>query len=150
TAWSNEYPDDYRSLTAGAGYERASGSDHRAAGFFVQASRFAYDFQGAREPRGLILAYRDQLGANTAVEYDGYALLVASITDPAGLQSSSAYDYRFLRPIEVVDPNGNRTRITYSSLGLVDSLFVMGKAEANEGDVQQPGSRFSYDFFAFS
>ena len=77
---------------------------------------------------------RDPLGNDTAIGYDAYQLLPASVTDAAGLIRRAAYDYRVLRPLLITDPNGNRTAIGYTPLGLPAWTASTGKPGARQGD----------------
>ena len=80
-----------------------------------------------------------------------YDLLPIEVTDPAGLTTRSAYDYRVLQPREVIDVNGNRTAYAFTPLGLLESTTVMGKAGESVGDTPgAPSTRLIYDFLAFA
>src|SRR5262249_23316138 len=48
----------------------------------------------------------------------------------------------------VTDPNGNKTRFTFSPLALLESSFVRGK-NSTEGDKDRPSMRFEIEFQAF-
>jgi RHS repeat-associated protein len=151
--WTGDYPQEFRDLLPPmAGYIfYAGGPDPAdARGFFVATSK-QYDFQSnaAAPARGLIVTQRDPLGRDTVITYDSFDLLLLQITDPAGLKTSAIYDYRVLQPSEVADPNGNRTRVAFSPLGIVNASWVKG-AKPGEGDLQRPGAKLTYDFFAFT
>ena len=149
-----DYPKEFQDQTAAlAGYVFADGSDHRARGYFAQATRVAFDFHKPGTPqRGLVVARRDPLGHDTAVVFDEpYHLLPLQLTDAAGLTTSAEYDYRVLQARMVTDANGNRTAVSFSPLGLVKATAVMGKADETAGDtLEAPGSRLEYDFSAFA
>src|SRR5205807_2623247 len=84
------------------------------------------------------------------VAYDEYGLLPVSFVDAARLEQRASYDYRTFHPAEVVDVNGNRTRFTYTPLGLLATTSIVGKRNEPVGDSDaQPSGRFSYDFAAF-
>jgi RHS repeat-associated protein len=152
TSWPAEYPKEFRdTVPALAGYTFADGSDHRTRGYFVQASRVAFDFQVSGLPgRGLTVATRDPLGNDTTMTYDNYHLLPVRVTDAVGLTTGAEYDYRVLQPRMVVNANGNRSAASFSPLGLVTATAIMGKEGERVGDtLEAPGSRLEYDFFAF-
>lgn len=150
--WPAEYPAAFRdAMPPLAGYVFADGTDHRARGFFATAS-FAFDAQVPGLPgRGLIVATRDALGADTTVSYDRpFHLLPVRVTDPAGLVVEVAHDRRLLRPQLLTDPNGNRRSVTYTPLGLVATASIMGRPGDADGDTAAtPGGRFDYDLLAF-
>ncbi|NMF84102.1 RHS repeat-associated core domain-containing protein [Nodosilinea sp. P-1105] len=77
-------------------------------------------------------------------------LLPLTVTDPVGLVIQAEYDYRVLQPRQVTDPNDNRQRFTFTPLGLLASVAVMGKAGEAVGDTAAvPGTRLVYDLLAF-
>jgi RHS repeat-associated protein len=154
TNWPPEYPEGFRSETpALAGYIFADGSDHRARGYYAQATRVAFDFQvPGLPPRGLVVARRDPLGNDTTLAFDEpYHLLPRRVTDTVGLETQAEYDYRVLQARTVTDVNGNRTAVTFGPLGLVTGSAVMGKVDEPVGDtLEAPGIRLEYDLFAFA
>jgi RHS repeat-associated protein len=106
----------------------------------------------------LPIAEIDAFGNSTAIEYDAYNLLVASVTDPLNNRTSVTNHYRVLQPWFLVDPNGNRSAVRFDALGVVVASAVMGKPGAGEGDVldlttteaaagDDPTSTFAYDLF---
>lgn len=152
--WPSEYPAEFRSnMTTLVGYTFADGSDHRARGYFATGSRLEFDFHKQQQElpaRGLALTMRDPFDKDTSTDF-AFQLLPIQVTDPIGLTTSAKYDYRVLQPEMVTDLNGNRSRVTFSPLGLVTSLAVMGKDGEPVGDtVEVPGNTLEYDFFAFS
>jgi RHS repeat-associated protein len=150
--WPGEYPIEFHNqIKPLAGYTFADGSDHRARGYFAQSARKAFDFQLAASPspRGLLVGVRDPLGNDSRMGYDDFRLLPVSLTNAVGLSALAENDYRVMQPRAVVDANGNRSRCAFTPLGLVNDLFVMGKADANEGDSELPSMRFEYDPLAF-
>ena len=155
TSWPADYPQAFRDNTpALAGYTFADGSDHRARGYFAQASRVAFDFhtQGLGLPhRGLPVTMRDPLGHDTTTTYDRpFHLLPVRVTDAVGLTTIARNNYRVLQPRQITDANGNRCAVTFSPLGLVTTTWVVGKAGEPAGDTfEAPGVRLEYDFFAF-
>jgi RHS repeat-associated protein len=154
TSWPETYPKEFQDATpALAGYVFADGSDHRPRGYFALSMRVAFDFQVPGLPRrGLVVARRDPLGNDTTLVFDQpYHLLPMQVTDAVGLTTSAEYDYRVLQAHTVTDPNGNRTAISFSPLGLVTATAVMGKVDEQAGDtLEVPGSRLEYDLFAFA
>jgi RHS repeat-associated protein len=152
-AWTPEYPQEFRSLLALAGHTRQSGGTVPAPpdGYFAAAERRCYDFQQAADQtgRGLVTGLRDPLGHDTTVGRDRFDLLPADVSDPVGLTTHADYDYRVLQPSKVTDPNGNRIAFTFSPLGLLQTMAVMGKADEQLGDTPAvPGTRWLYDFLA--
>jgi RHS repeat-associated protein len=150
--WPAEYPREFQGvIPALAGYTFADGSDHRARGYFAQASRVEFDFHTPGVPhRGLPVAMRDPLGSDTTIGHDAFQFLPIGVTDPVGLTTRAECDYRVLQPRMVTDANGNRRAVTFSPLGLVTATAVMGKEGELAGDTPDaPGDRLDYDFFAF-
>ncbi|WP_458190641.1 toxin TcdB middle/N-terminal domain-containing protein [Haladaptatus sp. NG-WS-4] len=142
------------------GYGFSDGSGPFERGYYVATERRQYDFQSGDGERGLVTATMGPLGRKvgtkfeqrTDIEHDAeFALLPIMVTDPVGLTTEvTEYDYRLFQPLEVVDPNGNRTRNAYSPLGLLDRTAVMGKEGEEVGDtLEQPGMQFEYDLLAF-
>ncbi len=157
----DEYPLEFRTLLptrAGYAYHAGSAEPTDPAGYFINGERRGYDFQlnSTSEGRGLVLEQRDSLydaiqspsGHRTTISYDDYQFLPQAVTDAAGLTSTATHDYRVLYPSEITDPNGNRSSVSFSPLGLVTSSFIRGKSTA-EGDWMRPSARMEYDFFAF-
>jgi RHS repeat-associated protein len=150
--WS-EYPDEFRALTPpGAGYVLyAAGPDPvDQAGYFVTTEQRRYDFQSGAG-RGLTLARRDALSRETTIDYDAFAFLPVRATLPTGLQATAQYDYRVQQTNLYTEANGNQTQYTFTPLGLLASSLRMGKPGENAGDtLAQPGTRYTYDLFAFA
>jgi RHS repeat-associated protein len=151
-AWTAEYPESFRSsVEALAGYVFRDGSGPEVRGYFAPSTRRRFDFHDAAGGRGLTLASADDAGAATTIEYDAFSLLPEEVTNPLGLVTRTHYDYRVLQPAVTVDSNGNRIRYTYSDLGLLASMAIMGKDGEEVGDTAEtPGMRFEYDFMAFA
>ncbi|MGI8783685.1 MAG: SpvB/TcaC N-terminal domain-containing protein [Acidobacteriota bacterium] len=160
-AWTADYPLEFRTLLPRlAGYTFRAGSADPAdpKGYFVNTDRRRYDFQtkSSPTPRGFVLETLDPLhdattnpsGHRTLIAYDKYQFLPERVTDVAGLTMQATHDYRVLQPIEVTDPNGNRSRFTFSPLGLLESSFIRGK-NPTEGDQDRPSARMEYGFLAF-
>ncbi len=150
--WTAEYPEEFRRLLPDlAGYVFHDGGPDPldARGYFVQTVRRRYDFQAdpAGKGRGLVILERNPLGRDTTIDYDRFALLATEVRDAAGLTTRAAYDYRILQPREITDPNGNRSVMTFTPLGLPATTSLEGKA--GEGDQQRPSTRLEYDLLAF-
>src|SRR5262249_54725597 len=89
-------------------------------------------------------------GRDTTVDYDAYDLVPIINTDSVGLRTQAEYDYRVMQPRLVTDPNGNRTALTFTPVGLMDSKAFMGKTNEPIGDSNEmPGTRLVYDFLGF-
>jgi RHS repeat-associated protein len=152
--WPDDYPEAFRvSMPTLAGYRFNPGDANHARGYFVDASRYRYDFQtpDIANPRGMPLATRDALERETAIAYDEFNLLPERVTDPAGLITIAHNDYRVLQPDAITDPNGNQTVVAFTPLGLPAAIAIMGKAdETPTGDtLETPGTRFQYDLLAY-
>lgn len=89
--------------------------------------------------------YTDPFGNLTTLQYDLRDLFMQSSTDAMGNTSGiwvdettrkPRFDYRVLAPIEMVDPNGNRSEVRLDIRGLVVAAAVKGKRVAGqwEGD----------------
>ncbi len=152
--WPAEYPVAFHdSVSPLCGYTFADGSDHRKRGYFAPGARMEYDFHkdpAASSPRGLVLTTRDPFDKDTSTTFE-FELLPISVRDPIGLTTAAQYDHRVLQPHTTTDLNGNRRTATFSPLGLVTSLAVMGKDGELVGDTTEvPGKVFEYNFSAFS
>ena len=133
----------------GVGYRlRQRSADGYHDGYYADRERMKLDFHiaGATDPRGLTLAVQDPLGREIAFGCDAYDYLRTQVTDAAGLTAEAKHDYRALQPELLTDPNGNRTRFAYTPLGLLESITLLGKAGAGEGDSARASRRFDYDF----
>ncbi|CAN5782747.1 hypothetical protein BH18ACI4_BH18ACI4_20010 [soil metagenome] len=150
--WSADYPQGFRTALpplAGYTYQPGGAGSKYTAGYFVAVERRRYDFHAGTDGRGLVLAKRDPLGRDTTVSYDDYDLFPTEVTDSAGLQTKAEYNYRVLQSREVADPNGNRTRVNFTPLGLPKDTRILGKT-SGEGDQQRPSCTMEYDFLAFA
>jgi RHS repeat-associated protein len=152
TGWPAGYPAEFQKLLPPlAGYVHylegeIAGS---SGGYYSSSERHRYDFHDpTRPPRGLPLASRDPLGADTAIEYDAFDLLPIRVTDPVGLLTEAQYDYRVLQAREITDANGNTTSFGFSPAGFLTAQFVRGKS--GEGDAVNPSVRMEYDLLAFA
>ena len=87
--------------------------------------------------------HRDAFGNVTTVTYDGDALVVETLVDPAGLTTSVDIDYRTLRPATLTDPSATVTEAAFDPLGRVVGTSVRN---GNEGDAAGAFSAtFTYD-----
>ena len=148
-SWTADYPQEFQTLLPpNAGYVYHAGGGDDVAGFFTTTGR-QYDFQqGGGPARGLVMVQRDPLGNDTSIVYDTpYQILPVLVTDPAGLQTQAAYDYRVMKPQQITDPNGNSSSFTFTPLGLLATTWVQGKP--GEGDQQSPSIQRQYGFLAF-
>jgi RHS repeat-associated protein len=155
-AWTAEYPAEFQArLPPLAGYTYrpgAVGSEY-ATGFFAATERRRFDFHdgAVANPRGLITVKRDCFGADTSITYEEYSLVAIDVGNSAGLHTKATYDYRVLQPSEIIDANGNRTGYTFTPLGLLATIAVMGRANENLGDTPaDPSTRLAYDFRAYT
>jgi RHS repeat-associated protein len=150
--WSADYPQAFLDqLPALAGYTFHAGDAVYAGGYYTMTERRRYDFhaQGS-EGRGSVIAQRDVLGRDTTIEFDApYQLLPFKVTDPAGLTTTAAYNYRVMQPALVTDPNGNQTEFRFSPMGMLKEARLRGTPDRDEGDQARPGARMEYDFLEF-
>ena len=152
TVWPTEYPEEFRTLLPALGgyvHYRDSDVPGSPGGYYVVAARHRYDFHdAARESRGLVLATRDPLGAESSIEYDNFDLLPIRATDPIGLTITAHYDYRVLQAAVITDTNGNTLDFAFSPAGFLTAQSVRGKN--GEGDGANPSLQMEYDLHAFS
>jgi RHS repeat-associated protein len=143
--WPDEYPAEFRAMTAaGAGYTWHDADVDYEAGYYVQAERLRYD------DRGLVVAAREPLGAETTTEYEAHGLRPVRITGPTGLVQTVEYDQRTFQPNLIVDANGNRTVAAYTPLGMLARVARLGQDSRQEGDtLEQPGVDYAYGLSAW-
>jgi RHS repeat-associated protein len=157
-AWTADYPAGFRSALpplAGFGYHPGGADPDDYAGYFSAVSRYRFDFHtgqaGAEGPPGtgvgLQQVIRDPLGHDTTIlSYDPYRLLPMQVRGPTGLLTSAEYDYRLLQLRLLTSANDNRSLCTFTPLGLLASVAVMGKPGESVGDTPAaPGTRYVYD-----
>ncbi|MGN6645031.1 MAG: SpvB/TcaC N-terminal domain-containing protein, partial [Cytophaga sp.] len=153
--WTSDYPAAFRTaLPANAGYVYYDGSDGvHVAGYYAGAQRSKFDFQvSPATAKGLVLQMQDALGNTATITYDDYKLLPLTVTDPAGMVTAAAYDYRVMQAKQVTEPNGNRVQLAFTPLGFVNKTAVMGKVSdvPQHGDtLEHPTTFMEYDFFAY-
>lgn len=151
--WTPDYPLEFRDrLPAMAGYTFRPEDTGDGGRFYVQAARTQYDFQvDPAAAQGLPLVLRDPLGHDTRIDYDRpFNLLPVRVANMAGLANEAGYDYRVMQPHRVTDPNKNQAEYRFTPLGLLQEIFVRGKADGNEGDKKRASTHFDYDFLAFA
>lgn len=93
---------------------------------------------------------RDALGVEITATYDQYDLLIERSESPQAPWNvtSVVNDYRLLGPIEVIDPNKNRSAVEVDELGMVVKRAVMGKEGSADGDtLADPTTRMEYELF---
>ncbi|MFI7598296.1 SpvB/TcaC N-terminal domain-containing protein [Actinoplanes sp. NPDC049681] len=132
---------------APAGFGAITGYTRRDGGWYADAVRQAYDVQlpaPGRPARGLVLGVRDPLGNETTIQPDGFWLLPASATDPAGLVTAAEYDYRAGQARRVVDPNGHATCYRFHPLGMLTAVFLEGR-NGEGGTAERPEVAYRYD-----
>jgi hypothetical protein len=79
--------------------------------------------------------FTDPFNQNHLVDYDAYDLLVVKTEDALQNVVTAVNDYRVLHPLQMTDPNGNRSEVRFDALGMVAGTAVMGKAAgAPQGD----------------
>ena len=115
--------------------------------YWMASGRASFESDAARHFY-LPKRYTDPFGNETTLQYDGrYNLFIQSSTDALGNSSGITmvrsdpddpaterprFDYRVLAPLEMIDPNGNRTEVYFDVLGMVVATAMKGKG--TEGD----------------
>uniref|UniRef100_UPI001C2F6054 SpvB/TcaC N-terminal domain-containing protein n=1 Tax=Burkholderia sp. GbtcB21 TaxID=2824766 RepID=UPI001C2F6054 len=61
------------------------------------------------------------------LKYDVHHCVVVSVTDVDGLETITAYDYRFLTPWQITDPNLNVQQVLFDALGRVVATSFFGR-----------------------
>ena len=98
----------------------------------------------------LPIGVQDPTGVETLTTLDRYRLLPERIrvTQAPWQDTRAVNDYRVLGPVQLTDPNGNRSAVRYDPLGRVVASALMGKAGAGEGDtLDDPTIRVEYEMF---
>lgn len=128
-------PDDHWWLPAGQVFYSPDGANSP-----VQEMTFA------RDHFFLPHRYQDPFGQSTSVSYE-YDLLLLEVRDPLGSRVTvgerspageidpniRGNDFRILQPRCLMDPNRNRSQVTFDLLGLVVGTAEMGKPEESLG-----------------
>lgn len=92
----------------------------------------------------LPISLENAFGGVASVAYDAALSLVpVSTTDPVGLTTVFAPDWRLLTPQAVTDANGTKSEVTFDALGIVVATYVRGAA--GEGG---PTAAMDYGFYA--
>lgn len=155
--WPSEYPTTFQnSMPNLAGYIFYDGTNEHARGYWASGGT-KFDFQDAVNPyaKGLPLEQKDSLGRISSIRYDGYHFMPEEAIDPLGMIVQAENNYRLFQPQLSLDPNNNVSTINFSPLGFVTATFLIGKEGKEEGDaldrndLDTPGTRNEYDFFAF-
>jgi RHS repeat-associated protein len=76
----------------------------------------------------------DSFGNASTVDYDGNDLLAVQSTDAVRNIISVVNDYRVLAAVQLTDPNGNQSSVSFNTLGLLTATAVSGKTGQNLGD----------------
>ena len=120
-------------------------------GWYSDTVSCAFDVQlpDASTQCGLLVGTQDPLGNRSTLKYDRFGLLGEVATDSAGLQTTSRFDYRVMRPADIAEPNGAKIAFSYTPVGLSASSSTTGRAGSNEGDQARAGTEISYDLRAF-
>ena len=67
-----------------------------------------------------------ELVGQTRIDWTPHALQVAKVTDAAGLETALRYDWRFLTPTSLTDPNDNVHEVVIDALGRVAQTRFYG------------------------
>jgi hypothetical protein len=101
--------------------------------------------------RGLLIASRDPMGAESTVVYDRHGVRPVLRRDAAGLETIITYDIRLWTPVTITDPNGARRVMSYTPLGLPEAIWARGRQGETAGDPpDKPGVSFAYDLLAWT
>jgi len=149
---SNEYPLEFTSRLpnlAGYVHHREGEGSPYLTGYYAASVKLHYDFhEDGVKARGLVTISSDPLDFKTFINYDApYRFLPVEIINPVGTKITALNNYRVLKPEEVTDSNGNISRVNFSPLGLVDSVYIQGNN--GEGDRGRPSVKLEYDLLAF-
>ena len=167
--WTDDYPQGFRDLVSiknpldstrpglsisaiGYGYPSDTNSEYLK-GYYVATQRQKYDFQNDGSNgigKGTLLTSKDPLGNDGFISYDDFNLFPVQYTDSVGMVTNAVYNYRVLKPASIIEANKNRSYYTFSPLGLLKSISVMGKEGESDGDtIDIPGTVFEYNLNAF-
>jgi len=78
--------------------------------------------------------YIDPFENTYTITYDDFAFLMKSTSDPLGNSVDAENDYRVLQAFQLTDPNKNRSRVEFDTLGMVCGTAIMGKEAESVGD----------------
>lgn len=93
---------------------------------------------------------RDPFGVETVTDFDAYDLLPerVRVVQAPWNTTQVVNDYRVLAPVQLTDPNGNRSAVEFDALGSVVKTALLGKEGAGEGDtLADPTTRLEYELF---
>ncbi|KAF5571759.1 hypothetical protein FPANT_13494 [Fusarium pseudoanthophilum] len=76
----------------------------------------------------------DSLGHKTTFAFDDKFLFRTRVTDGVGNTTATKYNYSHLKPVQVCDPNGNRTQLVYDVFNTLVGVAEMGKVGEEVGD----------------
>ncbi|KAF5551832.1 rhs repeat-associated core domain-containing protein [Fusarium napiforme] len=76
----------------------------------------------------------DSLGHKTTFAFDDKFLFRTRVTDGVGNTTTTKYNYSHLKPVQVCDPNGNRTHFVYDAFNNLVGVAEMGKVGEEVGD----------------
>jgi RHS repeat-associated protein len=150
--WPDEYPAEFREpLDSEHGYVyRPVPGQIAPAGYYRAVSQSRYDVEDSSKGFGLIVARRDAIGTETVITYDSYHLLPAKLRTGGRLEIQADHEYRSQQVTLLKDANGNETRYSYTPLGLLASIAVMGRPGDEEGDeITQPSVVYDYGLTTF-
>lgn len=133
-----------REQDSGAGYHQ---------GYYANTKCQQYDFQVVDPPepiplRGMVVAVQDVLGHQVDITLDRYWLLPLATSDPVQLKTLAECDYRVMQLTNMIDPNGNAKRCTFTPLGLLHKLILEGR-QGEGGTDNKPEVEYRYDYFAY-
>ncbi|WP_275936559.1 toxin TcdB middle/N-terminal domain-containing protein, partial [Chondromyces apiculatus] len=115
-------------------------------GWWIPSGRQVFDAATFYLPTSVI----DPWGAASTIAYDPYALLVERTEDALGNEVVVVNDYRVMSPVEITDPNGNRSAVRLDALGMVVATAVMGKVGDQDGDtLDDPTTTLEIDLFRY-
>ncbi|MFQ5738328.1 MAG: SpvB/TcaC N-terminal domain-containing protein [Acidobacteriota bacterium] len=131
------YPGAGAALAERGGYLELDGD------LYIQAERWSFD------ARGTPLTSRDPRGHDSRVRYESrYHLFPILVLDRAGLPTRIERHELPFQIAALVDPNGNRTQLSYDARGQLSARSVMGKQgdSAWQGDPpSHPTESFEID-----
>lgn len=120
-------------------YVHSEGDDH----WWIPSGKVFYapdpgrpELEVAREHFFLPRRFEDPFGNKTLTRFDEFDLLLEETEDALQNIVRAEHDYRVLSPRQITDPNGNRSRAAFDTLGMVTGAAVMGKVEEPGGEPQ--------------
>ncbi|MGD1992825.1 MAG: toxin TcdB middle/N-terminal domain-containing protein [Anaerolineae bacterium] len=104
----------------------AWGLVHKGEGFYRTTAAYDHD------PAGNVIAQRDGLGVDKAIEYDVDRLFPRRMTDVDGLVTQVEFSPHAGQPVDIRLPDGTRTQYEYSALGRLRAQYDT----ASDGSLQ--------------